>query len=95
MTRLPDTAHPLSRDDAAQAFAAILDGTVSDETIAEFLIALSERGETAIEIAAAAQALAELDRLLAAGPYPAERAHDLYQESSGIVRGYVERLDPE
>jgi len=57
MTRLPDTAHPLSRDDAAGAFAAILDGTVSDETIAEFLIALSERGETAIEIAAAAQAL--------------------------------------
>ncbi|HAW89535.1 MAG TPA: hypothetical protein DCX61_02565 [Gemmatimonadetes bacterium] len=41
------------------------------------------------------QALAELDRLLAAGPYPAERAHELYQESSGIVRGYVERLDPE
>lgn len=41
------------------------------------------------------QALAELDRLLAAGPYPAERAHVLYEESSGIVRGYVERLDPE
>ena len=57
MTRLPDTAHPLSRDDAAEAFAAILDGTVSDEAIAEFLISLSERGETAIEIAAAAQAL--------------------------------------
>ena len=57
MTRLPDTAHPLSRDAAAYAFAAILDGTVSDEAIAEFLIALSDRGETAIEIAAAAQAL--------------------------------------
>lgn len=57
MTWLPDTAHPLNRDDAAAAFAAILDGTVSDEAIAEFLIALSERGETAIEIAAAAQAL--------------------------------------
>ncbi len=41
------------------------------------------------------QALTELDRLLAAGPYPAERAHELYAESSGIVRGYVERLDPE
>ncbi len=41
------------------------------------------------------QALTELDRLLAAGPYPAERAHELYEESSGIVRGYVERLDPE
>jgi hypothetical protein len=41
------------------------------------------------------QALTELDRLLAAGPHPAERAHELYEESSGIVRGYVERLDPE
>lgn len=40
------------------------------------------------------QALAEIDRLLAAGPYPAERAHELYEESSGVVRGYVERLDP-
>jgi len=39
------------------------------------------------------QALTELDRLLASGPYPAERAHGLYEESSGIVRGYVERLD--
>lgn len=62
MTRLPDTAHPLSRDAAAEAFAAILDGTVSDEAIAEFLVALSERGETAIEIAAAAQGLR--DRLI-------------------------------
>ena len=41
------------------------------------------------------QALTELDRLLAVGPYPAERAHELYEESSGIARGYVERLDPE
>ncbi|WP_288016241.1 anthranilate phosphoribosyltransferase [Blastomonas sp.] len=57
MTRLPDTIHPLSRDAAAEAFTAILDGTVDDEAIAQFLIALSERGETAIEIAAAAQAL--------------------------------------
>jgi anthranilate phosphoribosyltransferase len=57
MTRLPDTNHPLSRDAAAEAFTAILDGTVDDEAIAQFLIALSERGETAIEIAAAAQAL--------------------------------------
>ena len=41
------------------------------------------------------QALTELDRLLEAGPYPAERAHELYEESSGIVRGYIERLDRE
>ncbi len=62
MTRLPDTTHPLSRDAAADAFAAILDGTVSDEAIADFLVALSDRGETAIEIAAAAQGLR--DRLI-------------------------------
>lgn len=41
------------------------------------------------------QALTELDRLVASGPYPAERAHTLYEESSCIVRAYVERLDPE
>lgn len=40
------------------------------------------------------QAVASLDRLLAAGPYPGERAHELYEESSAVVRGYVERLDP-
>jgi hypothetical protein len=40
-------------------------------------------------------ALAELDRLLAAGPYPEERARELYSASSGIVRGYVERFDPD
>ena len=39
------------------------------------------------------QALKALDRLLAAGPYSAERAHELYEESSGIIRGYIERFD--
>ena len=57
MTHLPDISHPLSRDAAADAFSAILDGTVGDEAIVEFLVALSDRGETAVEIAAAAQAL--------------------------------------
>jgi hypothetical protein len=41
------------------------------------------------------QAVTEFDRLVAAGPYLAEHAHELYEESSSIVRGYVERLDPE
>jgi len=55
MTVLPDPALPLDDAEAAHAFAAMLDGTVSDEAIAAFLIALSERGETDIEIAAAAR----------------------------------------
>ncbi|ODT88160.1 MAG: anthranilate phosphoribosyltransferase [Sphingobium sp. SCN 64-10] len=55
MRTLPDPLLPLTGDDAADAFAAILDGTVDDEAIAAFLIALSERGETAVEIAAAAR----------------------------------------
>ena len=54
---LPDPSAPLSRDAAAAAFAAILDGEVADAEIAAFLVNLSERGESAIEIAAAARAL--------------------------------------
>ena len=57
MTALPPVDHPLDEDTAERAFAAILDGTVPDETIAAFLVALSERGETASEIAGAARAM--------------------------------------
>ncbi len=56
---LPDPAALLDHDEAASAFAAMLDGAASDENIAEFLIALSDRGETMVEIAAAAQAMRE------------------------------------
>jgi len=59
MTELPDAHTPLAAQDAASAFAAILDGEVSDEAIRQFLIDLSDRGETAIEIAAAAAAMRE------------------------------------
>ncbi len=59
---LPDPSSPLSRGSAAQAFADILDAKTSEEAIAEFLIALSDRGETSIEIAEAARALR--DRLI-------------------------------
>ncbi|MCW2351347.1 anthranilate phosphoribosyltransferase [Sphingobium sp. B12D2B] len=55
MNSLPDPASPLSPEDAARAFAAILDGTVEDEAIAAFLVTLAERGEAATEIAAAAR----------------------------------------
>ncbi len=55
LAALPDPKLPLDAAEAAFAFAAILDGTVPDEAIAAFLIALSERGETDVEIAAAAR----------------------------------------
>lgn len=54
---LPDPSTPLSRESAAQAFADILDGATSEEAIEQFLIALSVRGETSIEIAEAARAM--------------------------------------
>ncbi len=55
--QLPDPSHCLSREEAAQAFADILDARTSEEAIATFLVRLSDRGETAIEIAEAARAL--------------------------------------
>lgn len=59
---LPSTESPLARESAAEAFAAILDGKVADEAVAAFLIGLTERGETSIEIAEAARAMR--DRLI-------------------------------
>ena len=56
---LPDPATPLSHESAAQAFADILDGRTSEAAIADFLVRLSDRGETSIEIAEAARALRE------------------------------------
>ena len=55
--RLPDPREAFDEATARQAFSDILDLRVSDEAIGAFLIALSERGETSIEIAAAAQEL--------------------------------------
>ena len=57
MTALPDPSLPLDADTAASAFATMLDGAPPDEDIAHFLIVMSERGETAVEIAAAARAM--------------------------------------
>lgn len=59
---LPDPSSPLSHETARQAFADILDARTSEDAIAEFLIGLSERGETSIEIAEAARAMR--DRLI-------------------------------
>ncbi|WP_298193166.1 anthranilate phosphoribosyltransferase [Novosphingobium sp.] len=58
MTKLPEvTDTPFEEAEAEAAFAAMLDGVVADETIAPFLVALAERGETASEIAGAARAM--------------------------------------
>jgi len=54
---LPDPATPLSHESAAQAFADMLDGRVGEAEIADFLLRLSDRGETSIEVAEAARAL--------------------------------------
>jgi len=54
---LPALDHSLDEGEAEAAFGAMLDGAPSDEEIARFLVALSERGETASEIAGAARAM--------------------------------------
>jgi len=51
---LPDPAKPLSVESARETFAAIFDGACSAEDITTFLVGLADRGETAVEIAAAA-----------------------------------------
>ncbi len=56
-TRLPNGAEPLAAGAAATAFSAIFDGLVDHDELAAFLTALARRGETAIEVAAAARAL--------------------------------------
>ncbi len=59
MPTLPDPASALTLDEARLAFSRILDAEVSEEQIEAFLIGLTERGETATEVAAAAAALRE------------------------------------
>ena len=57
MSGLPPVEPHLDEAEAETAFAAMLDGETSDEEIARFLVALSDRGETAQEIAGAARAM--------------------------------------
>lgn len=57
MSRPPGTADPLAQEEARAAFGAMLDGDWTDGEIAQFLVSLTERGETAGEIAGAAEAL--------------------------------------
>ncbi|HEY6870140.1 MAG TPA: anthranilate phosphoribosyltransferase [Novosphingobium sp.] len=56
--RLPEiTTRPLSTSEAEEAFGAMLDGEPAEEEIVRFLVALSDRGETAAEIVGAARAM--------------------------------------
>ena len=57
MSALPPVDRPLDEGEAVAAFGAMLDGVPSEEEIARFLVALSDRGETAAEIAGAARAM--------------------------------------
>jgi len=54
---LPEASLPLTADVARNAFDAMLDGVVDDDAIRDFLLAMSLRDETAIEIAAAIAAI--------------------------------------
>ena len=54
---LPDASAPLTAEDARAGFEVILDGEVGDDAIRDFLLAMSLRDETAVEIAAAITAI--------------------------------------
>ncbi len=57
MKPLPDATQHLGEAEAEEVFGWILDGETGDEEIARFLLAMTERSETAEEIAGAARAL--------------------------------------
>ncbi|MEJ7935185.1 anthranilate phosphoribosyltransferase [Sphingobium sp. AN558] len=57
MSRLPDPSLPLSPEDAARAFDLLFDADLPEDEIAAFLVAMAKRGESAVEIAAAARAM--------------------------------------
>ncbi|MXO65977.1 anthranilate phosphoribosyltransferase [Altericroceibacterium endophyticum] len=56
---LPSVETPLTEEASVKAFGAVLDGEIADDEVSAFLIALSDRGETAGEIAGAARAMRE------------------------------------
>lgn len=57
MKRLPLAVPHMSETEAEEVFGWILDGDATDEEIARFLLAMTDRSETADEIAGAARAL--------------------------------------
>jgi len=54
---LPDASMALTADAARVAFDAMLGGAIGDDAIRDFLLAMSLRDETAVEIAAAVTAI--------------------------------------
>ena len=57
MNSFPNGKTPLSEDDMIEAMNAIMDGEVSDETLATFLTNMNDRGETVEEITGAARVM--------------------------------------
>ena len=57
MKQLPGAEPHLDETEAEEVFGWLLDGETNEDEIARFLVALSDRGETADEIAGAARAL--------------------------------------
>ncbi|MET0249115.1 MAG: anthranilate phosphoribosyltransferase [Sphingobium sp.] len=57
MTALPDPSTPLTEADALAAFDLLFDADLPEAQIADFLVAMAKRGESATEIAAAARAM--------------------------------------
>ena len=57
MTSLPDPSSPLDAQAAARAFDMLFDADLPEADIAAFLVTMARRGETAMEIAAAARAM--------------------------------------
>lgn len=57
MTSLPDPSSPLAPHAAAQAFDLLFDADLPNAEITAFLVTMARRGETAVEIAAAARAM--------------------------------------
>ncbi|HKT76512.1 MAG TPA: anthranilate phosphoribosyltransferase [Sphingobium sp.] len=57
MTSLPDPSAPLEPAEATRAFDLLFDGDLPDAEMASFLVTMAQRGESAVEIAAAARAM--------------------------------------
>ncbi len=59
MISFPDGKTALSEEDMVEAMTAIMDGHVDEDTLASFLVNMSDRGETVEEITGAARVMRE------------------------------------